>query len=62
MIVEMSKVLPKHQITIPKEVRESLQLEIGDRIIFVETEDGFVVRKMTPTLIESIRNSAELIK
>lgn len=59
MIVEMSKVLPKYQVTIPKEVREYLQVGLGDHIFFVQTENGFVVRKLTPALVEAIRNKAE---
>jgi len=34
-IVEMAKVLPKGQITIPKDIRESLGVSTGDRVMLV---------------------------
>lgn len=36
-------VTSKGQITLPKSVRERLGIEAGDRIEFVESEQGFVV-------------------
>jgi len=33
----------KGQVTIPKTVRDKLELEAGDRIEFVSTEQGFLV-------------------
>lgn len=33
----------KGQVTIPKSVRDALGLETGDRIDFVESEEGFVI-------------------
>jgi len=33
----------KGQITIPKAVRESLQLATGDRVEFIGTDKGFVI-------------------
>ena len=35
----------KGQVTIPKEIREHLQIETGDRLSFVVQEDGSVVVK-----------------
>ncbi|WP_396214640.1 AbrB/MazE/SpoVT family DNA-binding domain-containing protein [Gemmatimonas sp.] len=37
-------VTTKGQITIPAEVRRRLGLETGDRVEFVETEDGFAIK------------------
>ena len=39
------KVLPKGQITIPKEVRESMQIRDGDTLILESSADKFVLRK-----------------
>lgn len=41
----MSKVTEKGQVTIPKEIRETLGIQPGDEVMFEETEAGYVVRK-----------------
>ncbi len=38
--MEQAKVTSKGQITIPKKIREKLNISPGDRINFVEEEDG----------------------
>ena len=43
-----SKVTSKYQVTIPKEVREALGIEIGDRVAF--TTDGRILRMPPKTL------------
>ena len=37
-----STISSKGQVTIPKEVRETLRLEVGDRLAFEVREDGVV--------------------
>lgn len=37
--MELAKLSPKCQITIPVEIREKLKLKAGDKIVFLE-EDG----------------------
>ncbi|MDR9381411.1 MAG: AbrB/MazE/SpoVT family DNA-binding domain-containing protein [Natronomonas sp.] len=39
----------KGQATIPKELREKYDLKPGDEVIWMDTEDGIVVRKRTRT-------------
>lgn len=39
------KVLPKGQITLPKEVRKSLQIKEGDTLLLEETAGGYAIRK-----------------
>ena len=41
-ILGMSRISPKHQITIPKDVFVRFKLEVGDRILFRE-EDGKII-------------------
>jgi len=44
-----TKVTSKGQVTIPKDIRESLGIESGDELEFVEGEHGTVtVRKIPP--------------
>ncbi|MDR0959533.1 MAG: AbrB/MazE/SpoVT family DNA-binding domain-containing protein [Propionibacteriaceae bacterium] len=45
-IVETAKVLPKGQITIPKDIRRSLGVDTGDRVMLVW--DGEKVVMMNP--------------
>jgi len=43
----MGIVTRKYQITIPKEVRKTLRLRVGDRVEIVRNEKGeFVLRKV----------------
>lgn len=39
------KVLPKGQITLPKEVRQQLNIQVGDTLLMDADSEQFVVRK-----------------
>jgi len=45
----MPRVTTKGQVTIPKDVREALGIEPGDRVDFEETDGGYVIQKEAPT-------------
>jgi len=45
-----SKLTSKGQITIPKRIREKLNLEPGDRVLFIEKEGGVVLVPVKNTL------------
>lgn len=45
MIEEFAKISSKGQVTIPVEIRRKLDLKKGDKIIFVESPDGIVMKK-----------------
>ena len=47
-IVETAKVLPKGQITIPKDVRNALGVDTGDRVMLVS--DGDKIIMMNPAV------------
>ena len=47
MVVDTVVVTRKYQVTIPKEVRKELGIEVGDEVEFVKNEKGgFVIRKL----------------
>ncbi len=39
--MELAKILPKGQITIPVAIRKKLGLKEGDKVIFIEDGEGF---------------------
>lgn len=46
---ETTRITEKGQATIPKELREKYDLSPGDEVIWVDTDDGIVVKKRTRT-------------
>lgn len=50
--VEMPRITTKGQVTIPKEIRETLGIEPGDEVTFEETDAGYAIRKQAPTTTE----------
>lgn len=53
-----SLVTRKSQVTIPKEIREQVELEVGDRVSFV-VRDGEIVLKPPPKSILDLRGSVK---
>lgn len=47
-----SKLTSKGQITIPKRIREKLNLEPGDRVVFFEREGEIVLQPIKHTLLD----------
>ena len=50
--VTVPRVTTKGQVTIPKEIRETLGIEPGDEIAFEEVDSGYRIRKEAPTTAE----------
>lgn len=46
---ESTRVTEKGQATIPKDLREKYDLEPGDEVVWMDTDDGIVVKKRTRT-------------
>lgn len=46
---QSTRVTEKGQATIPKELREKYDLEPGDEVVWLDTDDGIVVKKRTKT-------------
>ena len=42
-IIDNAKVLPKGQITIPKDIREQLKINVGDRLTLVCENDRLIL-------------------
>jgi AbrB family looped-hinge helix DNA binding protein len=45
-----SKITTKGQTTIPKKIRERLNLQAGDRVLFLEKDGEIVLQPVTQTL------------
>lgn len=58
----MSKVSPKGQVTIPKEIRDELGLHPGDEVEFEERDGTFVLKKASDNPFEKWRGIAETEK
>jgi len=48
VLLEVAKVMPKGQITLPKDIRQRLSLETGDRVALIWDQDRVVM--MNPAL------------
>jgi len=46
---ESTRITEKGQATIPKPLREKYDLEPGDEVIWMDTDEGIVVKKRTRT-------------
>jgi len=46
---ESTRVTEEGQATIPKALREKYDIEPGDEVVWIDTEDGIVVKKRTHT-------------
>jgi AbrB family looped-hinge helix DNA binding protein len=48
----LAKITGKGQVTIPKHIRDHLQLEPGDQVVFVLREGEVLLRPVTQTLLD----------
>jgi AbrB family looped-hinge helix DNA binding protein len=48
----LAKITSKGQTTIPKEIRDYLQLAPGDRVMFIQRDGEVVLRPVTQTLLD----------
>lgn len=44
--MESTKITRNYQITIPREIREKINLKIGDKLIFIEKEKRIEIKKI----------------
>lgn len=52
MEVRIAKILPKGQVTIPKDVREALGAEEGDILVFSEVNGEWKISRQPVNLVE----------
>jgi len=59
----MVRVNKKYQITIPKEIREELNIKVGDEVEFVRNERGeFVIRKRRKNYLRVLEDAVGALR
>ena len=57
--MELAKVTTKGQITIPKAIREKLELKEGSKIIFLQRGEDIVIKNSAMLALERMENEFE---
>jgi len=61
----MASVTKKYQVTIPKEVREDLNIHQGDKVVFVKDKEGkwvlMTVEELRDRMVEASKDIEETI-
>lgn len=60
-LTETATITSKGQVTIPKRIREQLQLEAGDQLEFVVTQDGELTVRPKRDALERLRDVRETL-
>ena len=55
------RVQAKGQVTIPKEIREKLNIKPGDQVVFIDTEGGVLVKPASVITNESLREEVTAV-
>jgi len=55
------RVQAKGQVTIPKEIRDKLNVQPGDLVVFVETDDGVMVKPAAVMTDEHLRQEVTAV-
>ena len=55
------RVQAKGQVTIPKEIREKLNVQPGDLVVFVETDEGVMVKPAAVMTDEHLRQEVTAV-
>ena len=62
MTPQAVRVQEKGQVTIPREIRQKLGLKKGDLVIFIETEQGFVIKPAALVNPKALRVAGQVQK
>ena len=62
-MIQISTITTKHQVTIPSDIRDALNAEVGDKVMFKLMDDNtaiiqIVKRPSTRSLIGALRNES----
>ncbi len=55
-----SKVSEKFQITLPRQVRESIRIKAGDRVVFIKEGSGVTIRRLDDLMDEVLDSFSDL--
>ena len=58
-IIDNAKVLPKGQITIPKDIRERLKINVGDRLTLVCEDDRLILMNSAMFALKEFQKAME---
>ena len=56
-IIDNAKVLPKGQITIPKDIREQLSINVGDRLTLICRNDRLILMNSAVFALKEYQNA-----
>ena len=48
-MIKATRITEKGQATIPKEIRDKYDLDPGDEVVWIDSEEGIIVKKRTRT-------------
>ena len=54
--MELAKVTTKGQVTIPKSIRELLELKEGSKILFIQKGNDVIIKNSAMIALENIQN------
>ena len=57
--MELAKVTSKGQITIPKSIRDMLDIKDGSKIIFLQKDDDIIIKNSAMIALEKIQKAFE---
>lgn len=55
--MELAKVTSKGQVTIPADIRRKLRLKTGDKVLFIEKDDGVIMLNSSSIALENIQRA-----
>ena len=58
-LIDNAKVLPKGQITIPKDIREHLSINIGDRLTLICKDDRLILMNSALFALKEFQDAME---